>query len=229
MAVKKVPLGFGSVSLFGLVVVVMSWAAPSTCAAVEPQAGSPKPADVVRGQPPSVETFRCAGQFGPNGTRAALTAAFGAQQVVTQEIFYGGDTKEVTALFPKDPTRRMFIEWRDPAKQQGIKRISIIGHSWSLEGLATGASLVKVEQVNRKPFVLTYFEGDFGGSVIDWRGGALEKLPGGCRAAVRFAIDENATPSDALDKEVSPERTLLSSGSALRKESPKILELGIEY
>jgi hypothetical protein len=223
MAMKKVPLGFGSASLFGLFVLVMSWTVSSMCAAVEPQAGSPKPAGVLH------ETFRCAGRFGSNGTRAALTAAFGAQQVVTQEIFYGGDTKNMTVLFPKDPARRMFIEWRDPAKQQGIKRISIIGHSWSLEGLTTGTSLVKTEQVNKKPFVLTYFEGDFGGSVIDWRGGALEKLPGGCRAAVRFAIDENATASDSLDKEVSPERTLLSSGSALRKEKPRVFELGIEY
>jgi hypothetical protein len=57
----------------------------------------------------------------------------------------------------------------------------------------------------------------------------FEKLPGGCRAAERFAIDENATASDALDREVSPERTLLSSGSALRKERPRVFELGIEY
>jgi hypothetical protein len=229
LAVKEVRLRFGSIGLFRLLVLVMSWTAPSICVAVEQQAGPLKSADVLHDRPSGPETFRCADHFGPNSTRATLTALFGAPEVVTQEIFYGGDTKDVTVLFPNDPARRMFIEWRDPSKQQGIKRISIIGHSWNLDGLTIGAPLVKAEQINKRPFVLSYFEGDFGGSVIDWRGGALEKLPGGCRAAVRFAIDENATASDALDREVSPERTLLSSGSALRKERPRVVELGIEY
>jgi hypothetical protein len=83
----------------------MSWTGPSICAAVEQQAGLLKSAGVLHDRPSGLETFRCAGHFGSNSTRATLTALFGAEEVVTQEIFYGGDTKDVTVLFPKDPAR----------------------------------------------------------------------------------------------------------------------------
>src|SRR5438552_10508527 len=78
-------LRFGSVSLFGLLVLVMSWTAPSICAAVEQQTGSLKSAGVLYDRSSGHETFRCAGHFGPSSTRATLTALFGAQEVVTQE------------------------------------------------------------------------------------------------------------------------------------------------
>ena len=132
--------------VFRLLVLVMSWTAPSICVAVEQQAGSLKSADVLPDRPSGLEAFRCADHFGPASTRAALRALFGAREVVTQEMFHGGDTKDVTVLFPKDPARRMFIEWRDPSKQQGIKSISIIGHSWDLDGLTIGAPLIRASR-----------------------------------------------------------------------------------
>jgi len=60
-----------------------------------------------------------------------------------QETFSGGDTKDMTVLLPKDPARRMLVEWRDPSKQKGIKRISMMGRSCNFDGLAIGVTLVK--------------------------------------------------------------------------------------
>lgn len=206
---------FAYASSVCLLVIVIWWAAPSMGAMLK--------------QESRPEAFRCEGHFAPGATRAAITALFGPKQVVTREIFYGGDTKDVTFLFPDNPARRLYIEWRDPAKGQGIKYLSILGRSWSLGGVSLGMPLDEVERINGRPFKLTYFEGDFGGSVIDWGGGTLEKLPGGCRVGVRFGIDEKSVPDDALEPEVSSERTLLSSGPALRKAKPSVLELGIGY
>src|SRR3954470_11456856 len=172
------------------------------------------------------EALRCDGVFGPNSSRNAIVASFGLREVVTQKIFQGGDTMNVTVVFPKNPTRRIMIEWRDPSKSRGIKRILINGNSlWSIGGVPIGMPIADVQKINGKPFKIAYFEGDIGGAVLDWQGGALEKLPGGCGLGATFAIDEKATASDALDREVSRDRTLLSDGPALRKAAPIVSEL----
>jgi hypothetical protein len=89
--------------------------------------------------------------------------------------------------------------------------------------------LAEVQRINGRPFKIAYFEGDIGGSVLDWLEGALEELSGGCGVGARFAIDESATASDAMDGEVSKERTLLSNGPALRKAKPSVLQLSVRY
>ena len=84
--------------------------------------------------------------------------------------------------------------WQNEAARTDISVIVIAGQStWSgPKGLRLGLTLAALEKVNGKPFRLSGFDQADGGAVIDWQGGALASLPGGCKVGVRLAADRKA-------------------------------------
>src|SRR5690242_17137258 len=94
--------------------------------------------------------FRCKDPFVRDGSRASLIKAFGAANVVREDIFLAGDTVPMTVIFPKNPRRRLEIVWRDMRTERGISKI-IIESMWSVSGITIGASIVDVEKVNGRP------------------------------------------------------------------------------
>ncbi len=76
------------------------------------------------------------------------------------------------------------------------------GSAWRLDReIAVGATLVDVEAKNGKPFKILGFDWDQGGSALNWDGGALAKMPGGCTLPLRFGAARDA-PSGPRDKVV---------------------------
>jgi len=86
-------------------------------------------------------------------------------------------------------------------------------------------TLEDVETLNGKPFKLRNFDGDYGGTVTDWRGGAMEHIPGGCRVSLRFeaAKDTSSKIYAALDEPV------LSSNPKMRATHATVRQVFTTY
>ena len=97
--------------------------------------------------------------------------------------------------------------------------------AWRAAGLALGDSLAHAQQANGKPFELWGFSWDYGGYVSDLKGGKLEKLPGGCRAMVRFDLPEEAE----VPTEILGEVQLRSDDALLAGANARIVELSLAF
>ena len=168
--------------------------------------------------------FKCVGPFGRDTNRDKLVATFGASNVTTDDDVSAD--YEVSIVFPNSATRQLMVTWNDEAKRS-FSHVTI-GRggpsSWSVAGVAIGTPLVQLERLNGRPFKLNYFEGDYGGDITDWLGGRFDTpLPGGCTFGATVVINEQHLPdaiNQALDREVTPDRSLLSSGAGLRAAKP---------
>ena len=126
--------------------------------------------------------------------------AFQPKNVEYGEVAGAGGTKlNATILFPKDPKRHLEVLWQNEAARSDTSLIVITGQStWTgPKGLRLGLTLAALEKLNGKPFRLSGFDQPDGSAVLDWQGGALASLPGGCKVGIRLAADRKAA-ADAL-------------------------------
>jgi hypothetical protein len=174
------------------------------------------------------EEFNCTGPFGRDASYAGLVRAFGAANVSHEAVFRGGDTVPMTVVFPKDPERRLIVQWRDGDGRHGLDAVIIASPAWSVGGAAVGQPIAVVERLNGRPFKLTDFRGsDHDGQVSDWQGGRFAAaLPGGCR--VGAAIGINDADADATQSMPHPEG-ISSDDEALRNADPRLYELTVSF
>lgn len=174
--------------------------------------------------------YKCEGPFGRDASCAKLAATFGAGNTVT--TYDGESDSEVTILFPNNPARRLKIEWNDQKARRNIGHVTIAGSSWSVAGVVIGMPLAEFERLNGGPFKLNYFEGDYGGAITDWLGGRFAgPLPGGCLLGAFVTIDEHLPDAvnKTLDREVTPDRSLFSSGAGLRVAKPQVGQMIVSF
>jgi hypothetical protein len=163
--------------------------------------------------------FSCTGPFGRDSSHAQLVKAFGGSEVVS------GDSSS-TIVFPKDSARRLQITWSDRKQRRGLTAVTIFpASSWSAGGVAFGMHLVDVERVNGKPFRLED-SGDGGLEAVDWAGGKLAALPGGCSVLTGFKISPSKVTH--LEKEGDVEFAL-STDPALHAANPALNELTVYF
>jgi len=187
-------------------------------------------AETPAGKP---QTFKCEGSFGPDASHAKLAKEFGAANIDTD---YDSEAEgEVTILFPKDPQRRLIIQWRNPEARRKPASIRIEGSLWSAAGVTIGTSLAELERLNGGPFAVT-FDVDDPGNISDWKGGRLKTpFSHGCRFGAGVWIDYDL--SEAVDKatsevsnEGSGDGSLLSSSPELRAAKPAVVNrMSIAY
>jgi hypothetical protein len=176
------------------------------------------------------QIFKCEGSFSRGTSHARLAKEYGAANIDSE---YNGEADaNVTILFPKDPERRLIIQWKDEKGRQKPASITIEGKYWSAAGVVRRAPLVEVERLNGGPFKLNYFDADYGGAITDWMGGRLNApFSSGCRVGVSIAVDEKLP--EAIDKALFEEQgqdgSLPSSSAALRAAKPWVGELIVIY
>lgn len=172
------------------------------------------------------ETLDCTGVFGRDSSHARVVQVFGARNVVFRKI-HGPEGSELmaTVVFGSDQRRRLEFLWHDEKARRRPSHISVgRGSAWrGPHGLAIGTALTEVERVNGRPFVLSGFGWDYGGTVTDWKGGALARLPGGCRLLVRF--EQGANPPGKAAEAVSGDRDFSSNNRNMRAVKPIIYEI----
>jgi hypothetical protein len=163
-----------------------------------------------------------------NATGASLEQRFGAANVVQQNI-PGAEGEEApgTVLFPNDPARRVEIFWNDTAGRTSPSSITISGtqgqrSQWTgPHGLVLGESMTDVERANGGAFVLYGFEWDYGGTVTDWRGGALAPQDN-CHVRVGFqpAGDAGRASGDSAFR---------SDSTEMRNAHPYVSVIGVSF
>lgn len=190
-------------------------------------------ASPVVAQSPTPTTLDCTGPFARNADERTLARFFGAENVERVNIPVGeGNTEPGTAIFAKDPEKRIDILWHDAYARPNVVIIRN-GSTWpvAVAGLdkpvANGATLAEVETMNGKPFTLTGFGWDLGGYSNSWDGGRLDKPVGGCNLSLRFDPPKDA-PGDALDK-VNGDVEFLSTDSAMRQVKPVVVEIELGW
>jgi hypothetical protein len=183
---------------------------------------APKPAATAH-------AVACGGAFAKNSNHLKLMQAFQPKNVEYGEVAGAGGTKlNATILFPKDPKRHLEVLWQNEPARSDTSLIVITGQStWTgPKGLRLGLTLAALEKLNGKAFRLSGFDQPDGSAVLDWQGGALASLPGGCKVGIRLAADRK-TAADALAAAGGKERG--SNEAAMRAVKPTVAEIILGY
>jgi hypothetical protein len=203
-------------------------AKPTPAAKPAEHEAAEKPKHAVATAP--AHTIACNGAFTKDSSHMKLATAFGSQNVTWDDVDGPGGSKlKATVLFPKDPKRRLEVLWSKPDARTDLQLVAINHQSsWTApKGLHLGLTLAAVEKLNGKPFELSGFAKDTGGSVQSWDGGALAELPGGCKVSLRFEPDAKVAPD--VRNDVAVEKQFSSSDTAMKKAAPKVVEILIGY
>jgi hypothetical protein len=198
----------------------------------EPPAARPAPVPrTTASTPPSAggRSLACSGVFGRDSSHLKLAMAFDSKNVVFTEVDGPEGSKlPASVLFPGDPKRRLEVLWQNEAGRTDTALIVINGKSaWAApKGLRLGLALAALEKINGKPFQIAGFDQDNAGTVVDWQGGALASLPGGCRVGVRLVPDAKA--SESARGEASG-KTIASNEASVRALKPAVAEIILGY
>lgn len=197
-------------------------AVPAAPAAVPAAPAAPKPAAAAH-------AVACSGAFAKDSNHLKLMQAFQPKNVEYGEVAGAGGTKlNATILFPKDPKRHLEVLWQNEASRSDTSLIVITGQStWTgPKGLRLGLTLAALEKLNGKAFRLSGFDQPDGSAVLDWQGGTLASLPGGCKVGIRLAPDRKAA-ADALAAAAGKE--FGSNDAAIRAVKPTVAEILLGY
>jgi hypothetical protein len=175
-------------------------------------------------------TVTCSDVFAKDSTHLKLASKYGSRNAVSGEVDGPDGSKlRATILFPNEPTRRLEVVWNNEAERTDVLVIAINGKSHWIgpKGLKLGLTLAALEKLNGRPFRLRGFTAGGPASVLDWNGGELTSLPGGCKVGIRLFADAKA--AGAALNAVSADKEMLSNETALREVKPIIGEILIGY
>lgn len=94
------------------------------------------------------------GGFRQSTTVEDLRAMFGADNVVERDPA-DNDGRRGLVLFPRDPTRRAYVDFHDPERLEGISRIAVRDRDsrWrGKQGVRVGMGFAQLRASNGKPF-----------------------------------------------------------------------------
>lgn len=158
----------------------------------------------------------CASPVTAADTAASLKKRFGGDSKIARVNGAEGEPIKAVVLFAKNPARRIEVIFSDDklTKISGYRLPEQAG-KWTAAGLAPGADVATVESANGKPFDVSGFDWDYGGYIVDFHGGKLEKLPGGCTLSIRFAVDGDLPQGMSGDgvKIASTDKRLRAAGA----------------
>jgi hypothetical protein len=175
-------------------------------------------------------TLACGGVFSKDSSHLKLAMRYDSKNVTFAEVDGPEGSKLMASiLFPNDPKRRIEVLWENVGQRSGTQLIAINGKStWTApKGLKLGMTLAALEKANGRPFRVAGFGTGNTARVVDWQGGALANLPGGCKVGIYLAADAN-TPAEARG-ELPADKEFQSSDVAMRAVKPVIGEILLGY
>jgi hypothetical protein len=171
-----------------------------------------------------------AGAVLTGSTEAQLVRAYGAAAVRQARIEVGeGESVPGTVLFATDSLRRLEILWHDTVTRSRPARLVLRGTQsrWQLPtGISLGTRLRDLERRNGRAFTLAGFGWDYGGVIVDWKGGVLaHELPG-----VKLYLDPGAGQSGtSAYAEVLGDRDYASSVPAMQALDPAVYQIFVDF
>lgn len=167
----------------------------------------------------------------------ALMELLGNENVQADSIYIGeGAYIWGTTLFKGTPNEA-HIMWADTLQRATPEwvRLGTVENpeqsEWLLEGdLRLGSTLQEVEKANGKPFVLTGFDWDFGGTVNDWKGGKLSfSTDRRSYLSLIFAYDSEDEKQVQLATSVSGDNLFTSSQPGMYQLNPRVQSMLIRF
>jgi len=172
----------------------------------------------------------------PDTTLDEITARFGAADVKPGTIELGeGETAEGTIVFANDPARRLEIIWRAPGRCASQVRVtaeneSVTTGQWAVApGIRLGTTLREVERLNGLPFTLTGFAYDYGGTIVDWRGGRLKDLQNAERRVFIRLEPASRQYSSPDYRQVIGDRDFSSGHPAMQRLNPRVYQIVVQF
>jgi hypothetical protein len=148
----------------------------------------------------------CEGVFAKDSSHARLVKVFGAANVRHMKVSDPYDEVPVSVVYPKDAGKKLQFHWSDQKGRKSLSEARVYGEKSPLKtagGIGNGTPLTKLEALNGKPIMIQGFGTEVQGAV-NFDGGALEKLPGGCRFGMYLVPGPGApAPPDAISGEAS--------------------------
>ena len=152
-----------------------------------------------------------------------------------------GMLQPATFVYRKDPSQTLAISWNGKGPEAHPKQIFVC-HGlrrgpcrWhAAGGIAMGARLSDLEALNGGPFTVSGFGYNYGGNVLSWDGGKLEKLDcngrliltlDGERTGARYTVP--MTPEEV--HAVRGDRPIRSSTPAMRKLNPRVVGILFQF
>jgi hypothetical protein len=175
--------------------------------------------------------------FPPNASSAELQLAFGSAESGSDSLPLGaseGDMVPSTVLFPRDPTRRIQIVWKDRTSKRSPRFVQVSRGptEWKTpQGITIGTSLRELERLNGRPFHLAGFAFDGSGMVTSWDGGRLAP-PRAALCAIRISVDSFGVLDSAGSRwyrQVVGDRVFSSGHPAMQALNPRVSDLLLQY
>ena len=174
-------------------------------------------------------------RFGPiqaNSAESDLVQLFGADNVQPSASIDVGEgmTEPGTVIFPNDPSKTAVIFWTDSTRAApAVVRVRSVGTRWKTDkGITIGTSLRALQKINGRPFVISGFGWDYGGTVVDWRGGRLSGRDPSqiatTRLTIRLGVDSSRQEMPAY-KHVIGDKDFSSANDAMQTLNPNVYEL----
>jgi hypothetical protein len=166
-------------------------------------------------------------------TAERLRARFGRTSVVDGPVEVGeGASEPGTIVFPDSADSKVEVVWWDAANRSRPQLVTVRAKTsrWhTREGLRLGLNLRQVERINRRPFRISGFDWDYGGTATSWSGGALGRAYGqGCRMTARFS-PANDSERPPIGRQVIGDKLFSSGHPAMQALNPVIYELFLQY
>lgn len=179
-----------------------------------------------------------------NTSEKDLHRIFGLESVLDWDILIGeGESIPGTVVKAKDQPCTIGIIWKDTVNKKKPKEVRFHGSGckWKTkEGVTLGMSLQELEQINGKPFKLTGFAWDYGGTFMSSDNGKLSFLdripdadnkPISGKMLIRLQPKFSETDSSMEDTflSVSGDELFESQNPAMQKLNPVVNELIIYF
>jgi hypothetical protein len=174
------------------------------------------------------QVIACTGPFAKSATHASLVKAFGVRNVAIAQVGIGeGETVTASVIFPRDTARRIEVLWIDETRRRNPAEIRTgIESQWRTEHrIRRGMTLSEIEALNGRPFGLYGFGFDYGGTTLDWNGGALGTQAGGCTLTLRFMMRDGADNAAVY----VGEQSFMSDSEGMRTAAPVVDAVGLRY
>jgi hypothetical protein len=104
-----------------------------------------------------------------------------------------------------------------------VRAVEVRNVAWSVGGLKVGMSLAEVAAVNGGPFQFEMTDSDVEGNGV-FQGGRLDRLDGGCRLRVVFALSYDIKTAQSIR-----EKETFSDHPKLMKLNPVVSELSLTW
>jgi len=148
----------------------------------------------------------CDGVFAKDSSHTRLIKVFGASNVRHMKVADPYDEVPVSVVYPKDDGRKLQFHWTNEKARKGLSEARVYGEKSPLRtasGIGIGTPLAKLEELNGRPLMIQGFGTEVQGAV-NFDGGTLEKLPGGCRFGLTLVSGPGApAPPEAISGEGS--------------------------